>query len=279
MALSEIEKLERRYAENPQGLTFAPLAEVHRKNGDVAAGARAAPARSDAPSRLHPRQHRARPLPPRPGRPARGRDGLHPRARAGRRERHRAQGAGRHHRAAGPVRRGGALAPHRCSPSTGATTRPATSSAGWRPRAGRPRSAAVGSTPRRPHGATSLERPETPRLGRAGDAAATSGAARRRGCRGAGRTGHERCRRMPEPPRERDAGLGGRNPAAPSAAEAAPLELEELDLSAGDDAVPPEGIELEQPVTPRARPVEPLAGLVGRERSQPPRLGPPRPVG
>lgn len=35
MALSEIEKLERRYAENPQGLTFAPLAEVHRKNGDI----------------------------------------------------------------------------------------------------------------------------------------------------------------------------------------------------------------------------------------------------
>ncbi len=36
MAISEIEKLERRYAENPQGLTFAPLAEIHRKNGDVA---------------------------------------------------------------------------------------------------------------------------------------------------------------------------------------------------------------------------------------------------
>lgn len=36
MATSEIEKLERRYAENPQGLTFAPLAEVYRKNGDVA---------------------------------------------------------------------------------------------------------------------------------------------------------------------------------------------------------------------------------------------------
>jgi hypothetical protein len=36
MAASEIEKLERRYAENPHGLTFAPLAEVHRKNGDVA---------------------------------------------------------------------------------------------------------------------------------------------------------------------------------------------------------------------------------------------------
>ncbi len=35
MALSEIEKLERRYAENPQGLTFAPLAEVHRKNGEI----------------------------------------------------------------------------------------------------------------------------------------------------------------------------------------------------------------------------------------------------
>jgi tetratricopeptide (TPR) repeat protein len=35
MALSEIEKLERRYAENPNGLTFAPLAEVHRKNGDL----------------------------------------------------------------------------------------------------------------------------------------------------------------------------------------------------------------------------------------------------
>ena len=35
MAISEIEKLERRYAENPKGLTFAPLAEVHRKNGDL----------------------------------------------------------------------------------------------------------------------------------------------------------------------------------------------------------------------------------------------------
>jgi hypothetical protein len=35
MATSEIEKLERRYAENPHGLTFAPLAEVHRKNGDI----------------------------------------------------------------------------------------------------------------------------------------------------------------------------------------------------------------------------------------------------
>jgi tetratricopeptide (TPR) repeat protein len=35
MATSEIEKLERRYAENPHGLTFAPLAEIHRKNGDV----------------------------------------------------------------------------------------------------------------------------------------------------------------------------------------------------------------------------------------------------
>lgn len=35
MATSEIEKLERRYAENPQGLTFAPLAEVYRKNGDI----------------------------------------------------------------------------------------------------------------------------------------------------------------------------------------------------------------------------------------------------
>ena len=36
MATTKIEKLERRYAENPHGLTFAPLAEVHRKNGDVA---------------------------------------------------------------------------------------------------------------------------------------------------------------------------------------------------------------------------------------------------
>jgi hypothetical protein len=35
MATSYIENLERRYAENPHGLTFAPLAEVHRKNGDV----------------------------------------------------------------------------------------------------------------------------------------------------------------------------------------------------------------------------------------------------
>jgi tetratricopeptide (TPR) repeat protein len=35
MPTSEIDKLERRYAENPQGLTFAPLAEVHRKSGDI----------------------------------------------------------------------------------------------------------------------------------------------------------------------------------------------------------------------------------------------------
>jgi Flp pilus assembly protein TadD len=35
MAISEIEKLERRYAENPQGLTFAPLAEAYRKTGDA----------------------------------------------------------------------------------------------------------------------------------------------------------------------------------------------------------------------------------------------------
>jgi hypothetical protein len=34
MAISEIEKLERRFAENPQGLTFAPLAEAYRKSGD-----------------------------------------------------------------------------------------------------------------------------------------------------------------------------------------------------------------------------------------------------
>jgi tetratricopeptide (TPR) repeat protein len=36
MAISEIEKLERRYAENPYGLTFAPLAEMYRKSGNVA---------------------------------------------------------------------------------------------------------------------------------------------------------------------------------------------------------------------------------------------------
>ena len=32
--ISEIEKLERRYQENPQGLTFATLAEAYRKSGD-----------------------------------------------------------------------------------------------------------------------------------------------------------------------------------------------------------------------------------------------------
>nr|MBA3658099.1 tetratricopeptide repeat protein [Gemmatimonadales bacterium] len=35
MAISEIEKLERRFADHPQGLTFAPLAEAMRKQGDV----------------------------------------------------------------------------------------------------------------------------------------------------------------------------------------------------------------------------------------------------
>jgi hypothetical protein len=34
MAISEIEKLERRFAENPQGFGFAPLAEAYRKSGD-----------------------------------------------------------------------------------------------------------------------------------------------------------------------------------------------------------------------------------------------------
>ncbi|HEU4698138.1 MAG TPA: tetratricopeptide repeat protein [Gemmatimonadales bacterium] len=34
--ISEIEKLERRWNENRQGLTFAPLAEAYRKSGDVA---------------------------------------------------------------------------------------------------------------------------------------------------------------------------------------------------------------------------------------------------
>jgi hypothetical protein len=34
MAISEIEKLERRFAENPQGFSFAPLAEAYRKSGD-----------------------------------------------------------------------------------------------------------------------------------------------------------------------------------------------------------------------------------------------------
>jgi tetratricopeptide (TPR) repeat protein len=34
MALSEIEKLENRWRENKQGLTFAPLAEAYRKSGD-----------------------------------------------------------------------------------------------------------------------------------------------------------------------------------------------------------------------------------------------------
>ena len=34
MAITEIEKLERRFAENPQGFSFAPLAEAYRKSGD-----------------------------------------------------------------------------------------------------------------------------------------------------------------------------------------------------------------------------------------------------
>ena len=34
-ATSEIEKLERRYAENPDGRFFAPLADAYRKAGQV----------------------------------------------------------------------------------------------------------------------------------------------------------------------------------------------------------------------------------------------------
>jgi len=34
-SFSEVEKLERRYQDNPHGLTFAPLAEYYRKSGDV----------------------------------------------------------------------------------------------------------------------------------------------------------------------------------------------------------------------------------------------------
>ena len=66
---------------------------------------------------------------------------------------------------------------------------------------------------------------------------------------------------MPEPPREATlAWVEG----STAADKAPPLELEELDLSVGDDALPPEGIELEQPVS-LDEAVEPLSGLVGRE--------------
>ena len=112
MALSEIEKLERRYAENPHGLTFAPLAEVHRKNGDVQRalellkpGLQSHPDYIPASIVLGRCHLDLGDLPV-------GRDGVHPRARPRRGERHRAQGAGGHQRAAAPVRRRRALAQH-----------------------------------------------------------------------------------------------------------------------------------------------------------------------
>jgi hypothetical protein len=68
---------------------------------------------------------------------------------------------------------------------------------------------------------------------------------------------------LPEPPKE--AVLAWVEEAPPVADEELPaLELEELDLDAGEGAPPPEGIELEEPVS-LEEPVEPLSGLVGRD--------------
>ena len=91
---------------------------------------------------------------------------------------------------------------------------------------------------------------------------------RSRGTGAAGRDGRptiEPPPPLPEPPRDAMLGWVSQSDSA-SADEAVPLALEELDLSV-ESGPPPEGIELEQPVT-LEEPVEPLAGIVGLSDSQ-----------
>ena len=246
MALSEIEKLERRYAENPQGLTFAPLAEVHRKNGDVAPGARAAPARPDASPRLHPRQHRARPLPPGPGRPPgrRGAPSRHVLALDGENVIALKALADITERLSGSTRRSDGSG--RCSRSTGATTRPGTSWDGWRPRAGRRR---------RPSSAA----PDAAVATCSTDAPVAAGHATARWPR-------------PTPPADEPAAgrrhramrcwAGCPSPTARAADEAVPLALEELELIRWRSGPGPRGSSSSSRST-LEEPVEPLAGHRG----------------
>jgi hypothetical protein len=259
MALSEIEKLERRYAENPQGLTFAPLAEVHRKNGDVT---RALELLRPGLT-LHPDYIPASIV---LGRchldlgelPAAETAFTHVlsldsenvialKALADISERQfRFDDAERWLRTLLAIDRsndearaqlGRVESSHRQASTASSASPDAAFATGLEPpgaEAGP--EAAAAAEGMEPSATASVEVAETPMRG---------------------------LPPLPEPPQE--AVLAWvEDPGSDAAKEARPLELEELDLTEADAARPPDGIQLEQPVA-LDEPVQPLSGLVGRE--------------
>jgi tetratricopeptide (TPR) repeat protein len=265
MALSEIEKLERRYAENPQGLTFAPLAEVHRKNGDVA---RALELLRPGLT-LHPDYIPASIVLGRchldlgdlPAAEAAfthvlsldGENVIALKSLADITERqYRFDDAERWLRTLLAVDRSNDEARDQLG------------------RVETSRRQAETASSASPDAAGALDVDTVP----AGDAAA-GGPSATDGPAADAVIGEKTLAAeaqpapamsrppMPEPPR--DVMFAWAEASETGAAdEATPLELEELDLATGDEPLPPEGIELEQPVT-LEQPVEPLSGLVGRD--------------
>jgi len=268
MALSEIEKLERRYAENPQGLTFAPLAEVHRKNGDVARALELL--RSGLT--LHPDYIPASIV------------------------------LGRCHLDLGDLPAGEAAFTHVLSLDgenvialkslADITERQSRfdESERWlrtliavdrsndeaRDQLGRVeasrRQAEVASSAS-PNAASAPVVGEEPAVEGATTVAAAAETATGENRQGAGEPVAPVLDLEPQPEPTQDpmfARVEGSGSTA--AAEPAPLELEELDPGVASDAAPPAGIEIEQPVS-LDEPVEPLSGLVGRDdREQGPDL-------
>jgi tetratricopeptide (TPR) repeat protein len=256
MALSEIEKLERRYAENPQGLTFAPLAEVHRKNGDVAralellrAGLTLHPDYIPASIVLGRCHLDLGDLPAAEGAFTHvlsldGENVIALKALADITERqHRFDESERWLRTLIAVDRSNDEARDQLG----------------RVEASR-RQAEVASSAS-PDAAGALVVDQEPSVAGATVADAVIGGDENRAAEPA--TAALSPPRQPEPPQTPMLSwVEGSGSAA--AAEAAPLELEELDLAAANDAAPPAGMEIEQPVTLK-EPVEPLSGLVGRD--------------
>jgi len=263
MALSEIEKLERRYAENPQGLTFAPLAEVHRKNGDVAralellrAGLTLHPDYIPASIVLGRCHLDLGELPAAEAAFAHvlsldGENVIALKALADITERqYRFDESERWLRTLIAVDRSNDEARDQLG----------------RVEASR-RQAEVASSVS-PDAASAQVVDQEPFVGGAAVADAVTAEADTVTGGGDHYTAAPATPALSVPPKpelSQDPMLAWvEGSESATAAEAAPLELEELDLGAANDAAPPDGMEIEQPVT-LEEPVEPLSGLVGRD--------------
>jgi tetratricopeptide (TPR) repeat protein len=278
MALSEIEKLERRYAENPQGLTFAPLAEVHRKNGDVTRALELL----RLGLTLHPDYIPASIVLGRchldlgdlPAAEAAfshvlsldGENVIALKALGDIAERlYRFDDAERWLKTLLAIDRSNDEARDQLG-RVEASRRQAETGSSAAQGAGGPSSAADAPAPE-----TERSTAELAALDDRPAAAATSANRREEGSEldilPDSQAGHAApavsLPPLPEPPKEVVLAWVEEPPAV--AAEEVPgLELEELDLDTGEAAPPPEGIELEEPVS-LEEPVEPLSGLVGRD--------------